>query len=99
MDAVEDLAADRANGAWNPLLATGTGLAEARRLCDDALLGIRLALGETEFRDGRLVHALLVHELTRSVHRVFAGVARAPAPGAAGAAEGSGAGRWRCRRG
>ena len=37
---------------------------------------------------GRLVHALLVHELTRSVHRVFAGVARASAPGAA---EGSGA--------
>ena len=28
-----------------------TGLAEARRLCDDALLGIRLALGEAEFRD------------------------------------------------
>ena len=74
MDAVEDLAADQANGAWNPLLATGTGPAEARRLCDDALLGIGLALGEAEFRDGRLVHALLVHELTRSVHKVFAGL-------------------------
>ena len=71
-DAVEDLAADQASGAWNPLLATGTGVAEARRLCDDALLGIRLALAEAEFTDARLVHVLLVHELTRSVHRVFA---------------------------
>jgi hypothetical protein len=39
LDAVEDLAADQAAGVWNPLLATGTDLAEARRLCDDALLG------------------------------------------------------------
>ena len=59
VDAVEDLAADQAAGAWNPLLATGADLAEARRLCDDALLGIKLALGEAEFTDARLVHALL----------------------------------------
>jgi hypothetical protein len=80
VDAVEDLAADQASGAWNPLLATGADLAEARRLCDDALLGIRLALGEAEFRDARLAHTLLVHELTRSVHRVFARVAGTAAP-------------------
>jgi len=79
VDAVEDLAADRASGAWNPLLATGADLAEARRLCDDALLGIKLALAEAEFRDARLVHTLLVHELARSVHRVFA---RAAGPAA-----------------
>ena len=72
VDAVEDLAADQANGAWNPLLATGTDLTEARRLCDDALLGIKLALNEAEFTDARLVHTLLVHELARSVRRVFA---------------------------
>jgi hypothetical protein len=77
VDAVEDLAADQANGAWNPLLATGTDLAGARRLCDDALLGIKLALNEAEFTDARLAHTLLVHELARSVHRVFA---RATAP-------------------
>ena len=71
VDAVEDLAADQASGAWNPLLATGTGIAEARRLCDDALLGIKLALSEAEFTDARLVHALLVRELGRSVRRVF----------------------------
>jgi len=71
VDAVEDLAADQASGAWNPLPATGTDIAEARRLCDDALLGIKLALSETEFTDARLVHALLVRELGRSVRRVF----------------------------
>jgi hypothetical protein len=71
VDAVEDLAADQASGAWNPLLGTGTSIAEARRLCDDALLGIKLALSEAEFTDARLVHALLIRELARSVRRVF----------------------------
>ena len=89
LDAAEDLAADQENGAWNPLLATGADLAEARRLCDDALLGIKLALSEAEFTDVRLAHALLVHELARSVHRVFAratGTAAPAAHAAAGAA-------------
>ncbi len=82
VDAVEDLAADQASGAWNPLRATGTDLAEARRLCDDALLGIKLALGEAEFRDARLVHTLLTRELSRSVHQVFARAAGTAAPSA-----------------
>ena len=84
VDAVEDLDADQAAGAWNPLLATGADVAEARRLCDDALLGIRLALDEAEFTDARLVRALLVRELTRSVHRVFARAAGTAAPHAHG---------------
>ncbi|MGW0878882.1 DUF5685 family protein [Streptomyces sp. NPDC002671] len=71
LDAVEDRHADAETGAWNPLAATGTSLAEARRLADDALHGIRLALRETEFADGRLAHLLLVHELGRSVDRAF----------------------------
>ncbi|GAA2600627.1 hypothetical protein GCM10009863_12430 [Streptomyces axinellae] len=71
LDAVEDRAADAAEGAWNPLTATGAGLAEARRLCDDALHGIRLALREVEFADPALAHTLLVHELPRSVDRAF----------------------------
>jgi hypothetical protein len=74
VDAVEDLG----DGAWNPLPATGTSLAEARRLCDDAVLGVRLALAEAEFRDGGLVHALLVHELERAVSRAFAAEPVAP---------------------
>jgi hypothetical protein len=71
LDAVEDLAADRASGAWNPLVATGTTLAEARRLCDDAALGIKLAMAEVDFADDRLVHVLLVHELRESIRRAF----------------------------
>ncbi|MEU4803117.1 DUF5685 family protein [Actinosynnema sp. NPDC023587] len=71
IDAVEDLAEDRASGAWNPLEATGTSVAEARRLCDDAALGIKLALREVDFVDGRLVHALLVHEVQESIRRAF----------------------------
>ncbi|MGW2595231.1 DUF5685 family protein [Streptomyces sp. NPDC001515] len=72
LDAVEDQEADAASGAWNPLTATGTSRAEARRLCDDALHGIRLALRDAEFTDGRLAHVLLAHELRRSVDRAFA---------------------------
>ncbi|MEJ1201936.1 MULTISPECIES: DUF5685 family protein [unclassified Streptomyces] len=71
LDAVEDKEADAASGAWNPLTATGTPLAEARRLADDAVRGVRLALREAEFGDGRLVHRLLVHELGNSVDRAF----------------------------
>ncbi|MFI1251525.1 DUF5685 family protein [Streptomyces anulatus] len=71
LDAVEDREADAASGAWNPLTATGTPLSEARRLCDDALHGVRLALREVEFADGKLVHVLLAHELRRSVDRAF----------------------------
>lgn len=72
LDAVEDQAADRAVGAWNPLTATGTDLAEARRLCEDAVHGIELALAEVEFDSPALAHALLVHELRHSVRRAFA---------------------------
>ncbi|WP_369238853.1 DUF5685 family protein [Streptomyces sp. R21] len=71
LDAVEDRETDAASGAWNPLTATGTSLTEARRLADDALHGIRLALRETEFTDGKLAHLLLAHELGRSVDRAF----------------------------
>ncbi|WP_438489327.1 DUF5685 family protein [Streptomyces sp. S186] len=71
LDAVEDRTADAAEGAWNPITATGAGPAEARRLCDDALHGIRLALRDVEFTDSALVHVLLVHELRRSVDRAF----------------------------
>ncbi|WP_042800714.1 DUF5685 family protein [Streptomyces sp. C] len=71
LDAVEDQGADALAGAWNPLTATGTSLAEARRLCDDALHGIRLALREVEFADAGLAHRLLVHELRTSVDRAF----------------------------
>ncbi|WP_199825078.1 DUF5685 family protein [Streptomyces maremycinicus] len=71
LDAVEDRESDAAAGAWNPLTATGTPLTEARRLADDALHGIRLALRDVEFENGRLAHRLLAHELEQSVDRAF----------------------------
>ncbi|MYU16676.1 hypothetical protein GTZ78_39905, partial [Streptomyces sp. SID8361] len=74
LDAVEDLAEDAESGAWNPIAATGADLAEVRRLCDDAVHGVRLALKDTEFAgegSGRLAHVLLVHELRRAVDRAF----------------------------
>ncbi|WP_049571573.1 DUF5685 family protein [Streptomyces sp. SBT349] len=71
LDAVEDQRTDRETGAWNPITATHTPLAEVRRLCEDAVLGVRLALGEAEFDDERLVHTLLVHELEHAVERTF----------------------------
>ncbi|MFG3037473.1 DUF5685 family protein [Streptomyces sp. NPDC048330] len=71
LDAVEDLDADEASGAWNPIAVTGADRAEVRRLCDDAVHGIRLSLSDAEFVDGRLVQALLGGELERAVDRVF----------------------------
>ncbi|MDX3075012.1 DUF5685 family protein [Streptomyces sp. NPDC088354] len=81
LDAVEDLDADAAAGVWNPLAATGTGLDEARRLCDDAVHGVRLALRDAEFTDGRLTHELLAHELRRSVERAFGATCAHQSPG------------------
>ncbi|MGP4109951.1 DUF5685 family protein [Streptomyces sp. 4N509B] len=72
LDAVEDLDADRTAGVWNPVTATGTPLAEVRRLCDDAVRGIALALADVAFTDDRLVRALLTGELEHAVHRTFA---------------------------
>lgn len=72
VDAVEDLAEDAARGAWNPLAATGASVTEARRLCEDAHAGIRLALADAEFTDRALVDALLGAELRRAIRRVFA---------------------------
>ncbi|WP_026119222.1 DUF5685 family protein [Nocardiopsis ganjiahuensis] len=79
LDAVEDREEDLANHAWNPLTATATPIARARELCDDAVLGVELALRETEFTDDRLVRVLLVGELGRAVDRTFAHAGH-PAP-------------------
>ncbi|MCP2261120.1 hypothetical protein LX15_004840 [Streptoalloteichus tenebrarius] len=81
LDAVEDLAEDERFGAWNPLLVTGADPAEARRLCEDAVTGIALALADAEFADDRLVRALLVDELQHAVHRVFGRAGHSSAPG------------------
>lgn len=72
LDAVEDREEDLADNAWNPLTATGTAVGRARELCDDAVLGVELALREAEFVEDRLVRVLLVQELRRAVDRTFA---------------------------
>lgn len=92
IDAAEDLEADRASGAWNPLTATGTSVEEAHRLCLDALTGVRLALDDVEFADSRLVHKLMVHELEESVIRVFG--KRHHHPDGPPHPEGPGSGLW-----
>ena len=81
LDAVEDQKDDLANGSWNPLTATETGADRARELCDDAVLGVRLALDATEFADDRLVRALLVTELRRAVSRTFSHAGHPGQPG------------------
>ncbi|MDG4786176.1 DUF5685 family protein [Micromonospora sp. WMMD1102] len=72
LDAVTDHADDAARGAFNPLLASGTDLAQARRLCADAHHGLRLALADLELRDRRLVRALLDREVGDAIERTFA---------------------------
>lgn len=81
LDAVEDLADDSANGAWNPLLTTGTSLDEAHRLCRDAVRGVRLALHDVAFTDPHLPRALLVGELSHAVRRTFGHAGHLPPDG------------------
>jgi Family of unknown function (DUF5685) len=73
LDAVEDYHDDVARGKWNPLVATETSVAEVRTLCDDAALGIELALAEVDFTDGRLPNRLLTREVRRAISRTFTG--------------------------
>lgn len=71
LDAVEDLAADRAAGAWNPLLATGTGLPQARVLCTASHRELRRAVTAADFVNAELVRTLLVDEVGRAIQRAF----------------------------
>ncbi len=87
LDAVEDLDDDRAAGAWNPLTVTGTSAADARRLCEDAVRGVRLALREVEFTRPALVHALLVHELDHAVRQTFGHAGQPPSAHESGTPE------------
>ncbi|MCF6471640.1 hypothetical protein FAF44_25065 [Nonomuraea sp. MG754425] len=71
IDAVEDLADDRASGAYNPLAATGTGLDEARRHCDAAHAELRAAVDELDLPRPALTRALLVRETGTAISRAF----------------------------
>ncbi|MBG0832581.1 hypothetical protein HS041_33325 [Planomonospora sp. ID67723] len=104
LDAVEDRDDDEARGAFNPLTATGTTRLEARRLCDDAVHGLTLALRELELQERHLVDVLLGTEVRRAVERTFghSPAASYERPGwvrksAAGAATFLTCGMWRPR--
>jgi hypothetical protein len=71
IDAVEDLADDRASGAYNPLVATGTGLEAARRHCDAAHAELRAAVDELDLPRPALTRALLVRETGTAISRAF----------------------------
>ncbi|WP_084516388.1 DUF5685 family protein [Microtetraspora niveoalba] len=73
LDAVEDQDEDAARGAFNPLTATGTGLEETRRLCDDAAHGLALALRDMDLAERHLARTLLETEVRRAVERTFDG--------------------------
>ncbi len=84
LDAVDDYAEDARRGVFNPLHATGTDLEEARRLCEEAHYGLRLALDDVTLRRPRLARALLVNEVGHAIERIFAS-AYSPPPTSPGA--------------
>ncbi|SDK48971.1 DUF5685 family protein [Nonomuraea jiangxiensis] len=71
IDAVEDLAEDRASGAYNPLVATGTGLDEARGHCEAAHAELRAAVDGLDLARPALTRALLVRETGSAISRAF----------------------------
>ena len=79
LDAVDDRAADRAAGRFNPLEATGTDDTAARAFADRRVAEVAAALDRAELADPGLVDVLLRRELVRAVHRAL------PATAACGA--------------
>ncbi|HET7015445.1 MAG TPA: DUF5685 family protein [Streptosporangiaceae bacterium] len=76
LDAVEDLADDEAASSYNPLVATGTDLAQAREHCLDALGGLRSAVALLELERPALTESLLAGEVGVAVDRVFKRILR-----------------------
>lgn len=72
LDAVEDLRADAAASAYNPLLATGSTLAQTREHCDKALHDLRTAIAGVGLADRTLTESLLVTEVGIAVNKTFA---------------------------
>ena len=81
LDAVEDLERDRRNGAFNPVLATGTPLADVRRECGRLVRRIRRHVDRLDLDltlpDARLARSLLLDGTHRAVHRAFSSAADA----------------------
>lgn len=71
LDAAEDFEDDARSGAWNPLAATGTDVAEARTLARGALAGMRAALEAASFVDATMVRLLLDRYASHAVTKTF----------------------------
>ena len=71
LDAVEDLAADRAASRFNPLAATGTDEPAARAFAERLVTEVQQSLAAADLVDRALVDVLLGRELVRAVHRVL----------------------------
>ena len=78
LDAVADRHDDDRHDRWNPITAFALPPVQVRALCDDAVLGIRLALSDATFTDARLVHQLLAHEPGEAVRRIFVEAGQPP---------------------
>jgi hypothetical protein len=79
LDAVEDLPADLAAGSYNPLAATGTPIAAARRHCADSLAGLRAAVGGLDLAEPVLTTALLGREVSVAIDKIFTAAERGAA--------------------
>ncbi|MFN8199518.1 MAG: DUF5685 family protein [Nakamurella multipartita] len=71
LDAVTDLPADRRNGSFNPIAATGAPLAQVREHCRRLVRRIRVSFDQLALTDGRLARALLVDGTHAALHRAF----------------------------
>ena len=80
LDAVEDRAADRGAGRFNPLEATGTDDDAARVLADGLVSEVVTALDRADLTDPALADVLLRRELVRAVDRVLPPVAPVRVP-------------------
>ncbi|HET9077676.1 MAG TPA: DUF5685 family protein [Acidimicrobiales bacterium] len=75
IDAVDDYRRDQRRGSFNPLAATSTPPAEARRLAELLVRSVGTALDGADLADPDLARALLGPVLERAVDRTFRGLA------------------------
>ena len=83
LDALDDLDDDRRHARWNPVDATGAGVAATRALARHQVTTLaatipRLELPDPASLDARLAHRLLVHETDRALARTHARTEQPP---------------------
>lgn len=71
LDAAADYQDDLRNGAWNPLIETGTGRSEAEHQCRSTLRRLTAALRKVDFADRALPDLVLGSYAVHAVDRTF----------------------------